>query len=207
MAITRTKDKSRFRWFSFIYSLDFFTIDYLPRICYNVPKLNLLGGVGMRTDQMRWRLICGRKTQHGTESFPFQYYADALYRYDNQFVPQHWHSELEFVIAYGGEIEIPGVEPAGETEKWRRGILINANVLHSYQQIHPEINAFARTSFWGRTNRTDCKYCPRKIWTDYSGRNHALYCLGAWDSVAERNTCPSRYHLLPEPALWKIGIV
>ena len=64
--------------------------------------------------------------------------------------------------------------PAGETEKWRRGILINANVLHSYQQIHPEVNAFARTSFWGRTNRTDCKYCPRKIWTRLFGTEPCL---------------------------------
>ena len=91
----------------------------------------------MRADQMPLEADLREKTQHGTESFPFQYYADALYRYDNQFVPQHWHSELEFVIAYGGEIEI---------QVWNRpvrlksgeGILINANVLHSYQQIHPE---------------------------------------------------------------------
>jgi len=60
----------------------------------------------MRADQMPLEADLREKTQHGTESFPFQYYADALYRYDNQFVPQHWHSELEFVIAYGGEIEI-----------------------------------------------------------------------------------------------------
>ena len=91
----------------------------------------------MRADQMPLEADLREKTQHGTESFPFQYYADALYRYDNQFVPQHWHSELEFVIAYGGEIEI---------QVWNRpvrlksgeGILINANVLHSYQQIHLE---------------------------------------------------------------------
>lgn len=145
----------------------------------------------MRADQMPLEADLREKTQHGTESFPFQYYADALYRYDNQFVPQHWHSELEFVIAYGGEIEI---------QVWNRpvrlksgeGILINANVLHSYQQIHPEDQCICPNIVFG-----DGLIAPiastvheKYVDPDYSGRNHALYCLGAWDSVAERNTWP-----------------
>lgn len=91
----------------------------------------------MHADMMPLDADLQEKIQHGTAVFPLQYYADALYKCQNQFVPQHWHSELEFVVAYGGDTQIQ-VWDSWVTLKNGEGIFINANALHSFHQVRPE---------------------------------------------------------------------
>lgn len=91
----------------------------------------------MRADMMPLEADLREKTQHGTSAFPFQYYADALYKYNSQFIPQHWHSELEFFAVYHGEVQVQ-VWDKLVTLKNGECIFLNVNTLHSFQQLHPE---------------------------------------------------------------------
>ncbi len=73
--------------------------------------------------------------EHGSEEFPIQYYVDELYCYSKQMIPLHWHSDLEFYLAYGGPIQIQIGKTIIDLIEGD-AIFINANVLHSFQQIN-----------------------------------------------------------------------
>lgn len=71
---------------------------------------------------------------HGIEGFPIQYYVDELYRYPKKTIPLHWHYEMEFYVAYGGDVEIQVGEHILKLYDGE-AIFINANILHSFKQI------------------------------------------------------------------------
>ena len=45
-------------------------------------------------------------TQHGSPSFPIQYYIDEPVHFSDFTIPLHWHPELEFWVANGGPADV-----------------------------------------------------------------------------------------------------
>lgn len=103
----------------------------------------------MHADMMPLDADLREQIQQGTIAFPLQYYADALYKCQNQIVPQHWHPELEFVVAMGGDIQVL-VWDRQVALKSGEGIFLNVNTLHGFQQLHP----------------TDRCICPNIVFSD-----------------------------------------
>lgn len=75
-------------------------------------------------------------TPHGPAGFPIQFYIDELYKFREQRVPLHWHSEPEFFVVSSGDTTIQiGIHPL--TVHDGQGIFINSNVLHGFAQVNP----------------------------------------------------------------------
>lgn len=72
-------------------------------------------------------------TRHGSPSFPIQYYVDNPAHFSNNTIPLHWHPELEFWVANGGNAAIQ-VGKHSFLLADGSGIFINANALHSFSQ-------------------------------------------------------------------------
>lgn len=75
-------------------------------------------------------------TRHGQREFPIQYYVDELFRFENRWVPLHWHPEPELMVARGGNVRVL----LGDQEVLLvdgDGILINGNILHLFEQPLP----------------------------------------------------------------------
>lgn len=72
-------------------------------------------------------------TRHGEADFPIQYYVDRPRLFPRGTIPLHWHGELEFWKAEGGDAV---VQAGARTFSLARGcaVLINSNVLHSFRQ-------------------------------------------------------------------------
>ncbi len=75
-------------------------------------------------------------TQHGSPSFPIQYYVDEPSHFSNCTIPLHWHPQLEFWVANGGPASVQIGKTSFRLEEGF-GIFINANVLHSFCQAEP----------------------------------------------------------------------
>lgn len=75
-------------------------------------------------------------TQHGSEDFPIEYYLDELFLFPEQTLPLHWHPELEFWKAEGGDNLI---QIGSETIflKDQSAVLIHPDVLHGFRQADP----------------------------------------------------------------------
>lgn len=78
-------------------------------------------------------------TQHGSPSFPIQYYIDEPVHFSDCTIPLHWHPELEFWVANGGSADVQIGKTSFCLEEGF-GIFINANVLHSFRQTEPTQN-------------------------------------------------------------------
>jgi AraC-like DNA-binding protein len=87
----------------------------------------------MYCDNMQLTEDLNENTVHGSRLFPIQYYVDELFRLRNMRVPMHWHSELEFFVAHGGEVQIQ-VQNCLITLQNGEGIFINNCMLHGFQQ-------------------------------------------------------------------------
>lgn len=77
---------------------------------------------GCRTDRQGRELA-----KHGTVLFPAACYKDEL---PGEYVPWHWHDELEAIILTEGRVLV-AVEDKRLTVKQGEGIFINAGVLHA----------------------------------------------------------------------------
>lgn len=72
-------------------------------------------------------------TRHGSMPFPIQYYVDEPSHFPNHTIPLHWHPELEFFVANGGQIDVQVGKNFIRLNDGS-GIFINGNILHSFQQ-------------------------------------------------------------------------
>lgn len=75
-------------------------------------------------------------TQHGSPSFPIQYYVDEPSHFSNCTIPLHWHPHLEFWVTNGGSASVQIGKTSVRLEEGF-GIFINANVLHSFCPTEP----------------------------------------------------------------------
>ncbi|MDD3336680.1 MAG: helix-turn-helix domain-containing protein [Eubacteriales bacterium] len=91
----------------------------------------------MLADSMPLTADLNEKTQHGSRSFPIQYYVDELYQFTNRMVPLHWHSELELFVVSGGAVQMQ-VQDRQIRLNDGEGVFVNANILHSFQQVNSD---------------------------------------------------------------------
>ncbi|MBA9087911.1 hypothetical protein FHR92_004404 [Fontibacillus solani] len=91
----------------------------------------------MRIDTMPLDSTLFENIQHGQLDFPIQYYVDELHKFNNYKVPLHWHFELEFFVARGGNVLVQVGQHQIKLQA-NDGIFISRNTLHSFEQINED---------------------------------------------------------------------
>lgn len=71
-------------------------------------------------------------TQHGTPSFPCEFYYDVIQKYDIGRINWHWHKEFEFAIAKSDDIQCLVGNQAIVLKKGD-GIFLNSGIIHSFE--------------------------------------------------------------------------
>ena len=71
-------------------------------------------------------------TQHGTVSFPCEFYYDVIQNYDFGRINWHWHKEFEFAIAESDDVQCLVGNQTISLNKGD-GVFLNSGIIHSFE--------------------------------------------------------------------------